>query len=135
IEGRYYEAARNWPKAIEVYKTLWAFEPDNLDYGLRLGQGQTFWSDGKDAMASVEALRKLAEPASDDPHIDLAEENAARSQSDFKRELAAAVRATEKGQKLGARLLVARAQLAQGRAYYSLGDYPHFQVAAEGRSG
>jgi TolB-like protein/Tfp pilus assembly protein PilF len=135
IEGRYYEAARNWPKAIEVYKTLWAFEPDNLDYGLRLAQVQTFGSHGKDALASVEALRNLSEPASDDPHIDLAEENAARSQSDFKRELAAAVRATEKGQKLGARLLVARAQLAQGRAYYSLGDYPHFQVAAEAARG
>jgi TolB-like protein/Tfp pilus assembly protein PilF len=131
IEGRYYEAARNWPKAIEVYKTLWTFEPDNLDYGLRLAQVQTFGSQGKDALASVEALRSLPEPASEDPRIDLAEENAARSQSDFKRELAAAVRATEKGQKLGARLLVARAQLAQGRAYYSLGDYSHFQAAAE----
>ena len=131
IEGRYYEAARNWPKAIEVYKTLWTFEPDNLDYGLRLAQVQTFGSQGKEALATVEALRNLPEPASDDPRIDLAEENAARSQSDFKRELAAAVRATEKGQKLGARLLVARAELAQGRAYYSLGDYPNFQAAAE----
>jgi TolB-like protein/Tfp pilus assembly protein PilF len=131
IEGRYYEAARNWPKAIEVYKTLWTFEPDNLDYGLRLAQVQTFGSQGKDALASVEALRTLPEPASDDPRIDLAEENAARSQSDFKRELAAAMRATEKGQKLGARLLVARAELAQARAYYSLGDYPNFQAAAE----
>jgi TolB-like protein/Tfp pilus assembly protein PilF len=131
IEGRYYEAVRNWPKAIEVYKTLWTFEPDNLDYGLRLAQVQTFGSQGKDALASVEALRNLPEPASDDPRIDLAEENAARSQSDFKRELAAALRATEKGQKLGARLLVARAELAKGRAYYSLGDYPNFQAAAE----
>jgi tetratricopeptide (TPR) repeat protein len=131
IEGRYYEAARNWPKAIEVYRTLWNFEPDNLDYGLRLAQVQTFGSQAKDALATVDALRNLPPPAFDDPRIDLAEETAARSQSDFKRELAAAVRATEKGQKLGARGLVARAELAQGRAYYSLGDYPHFQAAAE----
>jgi tetratricopeptide (TPR) repeat protein len=131
IEGRYYEAARNWPKAIEVYKTLWTFEPDNLDYGLRLAQVQTSGSQAKDALATVDALRNLPAPTSDDPRIDLAEENAARGQSDFKRELAAAVRATEKGQKLGARGLVARAELAQGRAYYSLGDYPHFEAAAE----
>ena len=131
IEGRYYETTRNWPKAIEVYKTLWTFEPDNLDYGLRLAQVQTFGSQAKDAMATVDALRNLPSPASDDPRIDLAEEAAARSQSDFKRELAAAQRAAEKGQKLGARLLVARAELAQGRADYSLGDYPHFQAAAE----
>jgi tetratricopeptide (TPR) repeat protein/TolB-like protein len=131
IEGRYYEATRNWPKAIEVYKTLWTFEPDNLDYGLRLAQVQTLGSQARDALATVDELRNLPAPPSDDPRIDLAEENAARGQSDFKRELAAAVRATEKGQKLGARGLVARAELAQGRAYYSLGDYPHFEAAAE----
>jgi serine/threonine protein kinase/tetratricopeptide (TPR) repeat protein len=131
IEGRYYETTRNWPKAIEVYKTLWNFEPDNLDYGLRLAQVQTFGSQAKDALATVDTLRTLPSPAADDPRIDLAEEAAARGQSDFKREVAAAQHATEKGQKLGARLLVARAQLAQGRAYYSLGDYPHFQAATE----
>jgi TolB-like protein/Tfp pilus assembly protein PilF len=131
IDGRYYETARNWPKAIEVYKTLWTFAPDNLDYGLRLAQVQTFGSQAKDALATVDALRNLPTPESDDPRIDLAEEAAARSQSDFKRELAAATRATEKGQRLGARLVVARAQLAQARAYFSLGDYPHLQTAAE----
>ncbi len=131
IEGRYYEATKNWPKAVEVYRTLWMFAPDNLDYGLRLAQVQASGSMAKDALATVDALRKLPPPASDDPRIDLAEELAARGQSDFKRELAASVRATEKGQKLGARQLVARAELSQGRAYYSLGDMEHFQAAAE----
>lgn len=131
IEGRYYEASRNWPKAVEAYRTLWTFAPDNLDYGLRLAQVQTSGSMAKDAMATVDALRSLPPPAQDDPRIDLAEEAAARGLSDFKRELAASQRATEKGQKLGARQLVARAELAQGRAYYSLGDMQHFQTAAE----
>ena len=27
---------RNWPAAVEIYKTLWGFFPDNLEYGLRL---------------------------------------------------------------------------------------------------
>lgn len=131
IEGRYYEATRNWPKAAEVYRTLWTFAPDNLDYGLRLAQVQTSGSMAKDAIATVDALRQLPPPAQDDPRIDLAEEAAARGLSDFKRQLAASQRATEKGQKLGARQLVARAELAQGRAYYSLGDMQHFQTAAE----
>jgi tetratricopeptide (TPR) repeat protein len=131
IEGRYYEATKNWPKAVEVYRTLWTFAPDNLDYGLRLAQAQTSGSLTKDALATVGALRKLPLPASEDPRIDLAEEDAAYGQSDFKRELAAAVRATEKGQRLGARLLVARAELAQGRAFDSLGDVQQFQAAAE----
>ncbi|HEY6944284.1 MAG TPA: tetratricopeptide repeat protein, partial [Candidatus Acidoferrum sp.] len=131
IEGRYYEATKNWPKAVEVYRKLWTFAADNLDYGLRLAQVQTSGSTAKDALATVDELRKLAPPAADDPRIDLAEEAAARGQSDYKRELAASLQATEKGQKLGARQLVARAELAQGRAYYSLGDMQHFQEAAE----
>lgn len=40
IEGRYYEAATNWPKAIDIYQTLWRFAPDNLDYGLRLARSR-----------------------------------------------------------------------------------------------
>lgn len=131
IEGRYYEATRNWPKAIELAKTLWNFAPDNLDYGLRLAQVQIFATQSKDALATVDALRKLPPPASDDPRIDLAEELAARGISDFKRELAAAVRATDKGQKLGARLLVARAEQGQARAFYSMGQAQEFQAAAE----
>lgn len=131
IAGRYYEAAKNWPKAVEVYRTLWMFAPDDLDYGLRLAQVQTSGSMAKDALATVDELRKLPPPASDDPRIDLAEEAAARGQSDFKRELAASLRAAEKGQKVGARQLVARAELAQARAYYGLGDMEHFQAAAD----
>jgi eukaryotic-like serine/threonine-protein kinase len=131
IEGRYYEAIRNWPKAIDLYKSLWTFEPDNLDYGLKLAQVQTYAGSFKDAVVTVEALGKLPPPASEDPRIDLAEEGAARGLSDFKRELAAAVQATEKGQKLGARLLIARAELAQARAFYSLGQVQEFRTAAD----
>ena len=131
IEGRYHEATKNWPKAAEVYRTLWTFAPDNLDYGLRLAQALTSGSQSKEALATVEALRNLPPPASEDPRIDLAEEAAARGQSDFKRQLAAATRATEKGQKLNARILLARAEMAQARAFYSMGDYQQFQAAAE----
>jgi tetratricopeptide (TPR) repeat protein/predicted Ser/Thr protein kinase len=131
IEGRYYEAIKNWPKAVEVYHTLWTFAPDNLDYGLRFAQAQYSGGQSKDALATVESLRKLPAPACDDPRIDTTEANAARLQSDFKRELAATISATEKGRRLGARLLVANAQLTQAHAYYSLGDFEHFQAAAQ----
>ena len=131
IEGRYYEATKNWAKAVEVYRALWTFEPDNLDYGLRLAHVQTLGSQGKEALATVEALRQLPSPASDDPRIDLAEGAAAHGQSDYKRELAAAKQAAEKGQKLGARLLVAGAEMAQARASYNLGDLKQFQDDVE----
>jgi len=32
VEGRYRYAAHEWPRAIEIYKMLWEFFPDNLDY-------------------------------------------------------------------------------------------------------
>jgi tetratricopeptide (TPR) repeat protein len=40
IEGRYRETVGDWKKAAEIYKSLVAFFPDNLDYGLRLASDQ-----------------------------------------------------------------------------------------------
>jgi eukaryotic-like serine/threonine-protein kinase len=58
IEGRYYEATKNWPKAIEVYRALWTFAPDDLDYGLRLANSQTLGAQNNEALVTIEALRK-----------------------------------------------------------------------------
>jgi len=131
VQGRYYETVKNWPKAIEVYKTLWKFASDNIDYGLRLSQVQSSSGQAKDALVTVVGLRRLAPPDRDDPRIDLAEEAANRALSDFKRQLVAAQNAEQKGQNLGARLLVARAKLAEGRAFFSLGDPKTAQVASQ----
>jgi tetratricopeptide (TPR) repeat protein/predicted Ser/Thr protein kinase len=131
IEARYHEANKNWAKAIDVYHTLWSFSPDNLDYGLSLALAQTSGAQAKEALATVEALRKLPPPASEDPRIDLVESTAARGLSDFKRELAMTKKAEPKGQAQGARLLVARAKLGEGRALFSLGDAKESQHATQ----
>jgi len=131
IEGHYYEADKQWPKAIETYRTLWEFAPDNIEYGLRLAQCQASSGQPKQSLDTIQTLRKLPPPINDDPRIDLAEEVAARASSDFKRALAASLQATEKGTAHQAQLLVARAQLAQSRSYYSLGDLDHARTAAE----
>jgi len=135
IEGRYYEANKNWAKAVDVYHTLWSFVPDNLDYGLRLASAQTSGAQPKEALVTVDALRKMSSPGSEDPRIDLVESQAAHGLSDFKRELAAARKAEQKGGALGARLLLARAKLAEGRALFSLGDAKESQLAAEAAKG
>jgi tetratricopeptide (TPR) repeat protein len=122
VEGRYHETVREWDKAIEVYHTLFGFFPDNLEYGLRLSSVQTSSGKAKDALVTVDALRKLPFPAGDDPRIDLAEATAAGSLSDFKRTDAAADRAAEKASEQGTRLLLARARLVQGNAFRNLGD-------------
>jgi tetratricopeptide (TPR) repeat protein/tRNA A-37 threonylcarbamoyl transferase component Bud32/TolB-like protein len=131
IEGRYHEANKNWAKAIDVYHTLWTFSPDNLDYGLRLAAAQTSGAQPKEALATIESLRKLPAPASEDPRIDLAESLAAHGLSDYKREQATSVYAEQKGAAQGARLLVARAKLGEGRALFSLGDVKESQRASE----
>jgi serine/threonine protein kinase/Tfp pilus assembly protein PilF len=131
IEGRYHEAKKDWPKAIDVYHTLWGFSPDNLEFGLRLATAQTSGAQAKDALVTLDELRKLSAPASDDPRIDLDESQAARSLSDFKHELEMARKAEGKGLAAGARLLTARAKLAEGRALFSLGSSREAQSAAE----
>jgi eukaryotic-like serine/threonine-protein kinase len=131
VEAHYYQTARKWAQAIESYRGLWAFAPDNGEYGLSLAQSQAAAGQGKEALNTVAALRRLPPPISDDPRIDLAEEAAARGLSDFKRALAASVAATEKGKGSQSQSLVARAELAQSRSYYSLGDLDHARQAAE----
>ena len=48
IQARYYETSRDWPKAIETYRVLFGFFPDNLEYGLYLAAAQTLGVSGKD---------------------------------------------------------------------------------------
>jgi serine/threonine protein kinase/tetratricopeptide (TPR) repeat protein len=122
IEGRYYELQRDWPKAIEIYRTLWRFFPDNLDYGLRLATVQTSAGQGQDARATVEELRKVPAPAVHDARIDLAEAKAADSLGDFKRVQAAAAEAVKKGREQGAVLMVAQARLTEGGAMQHQGQ-------------
>ena len=73
VEGRYREIGHEYDKAIEIDRTLYVLFPDNLDYGLKLAAVQTLGSKAHDALATVESLRKLSPPASDDPRIDLQE--------------------------------------------------------------
>lgn len=129
VEGRYYETTNDQAKAVETYRTLYRFFPDNLDYGLQLVAAQTAAGTGMEALATVEALRRLPAPARDDARIDLAEAQAASSLSDFRQHQAAAARAAAKGQAQGARLLVARARLSESAAWQDLGE-PEKAIAA-----
>jgi len=131
IEGRYRETTREWSPAIEIYRTLWGFFPDNLDYGLRLAAAQTTAGKGKDSLATLESLRALPSPAGADPRIDLAEAAAARSLADYKRAMAAAVRGAEKGAGKGARLVVARGRFDEGSALHNLGELDRAKALLE----
>jgi len=134
IEARYEDACRHWSKAMELYRTLWTFYPDNLDYGLRLGSVQVSAGQGQEALATVARLRKLAGPASADPRIDLVESAAAGSLADYPLQLQAAGRAVARGTASGARLLVARGRLLEAAALQETGRLqPAREAAAAAR--
>jgi eukaryotic-like serine/threonine-protein kinase len=122
-EARYREVTKDWNKAIEIYRTLFQFFPDNLDHGLHLALAQDSAGKSADALATVQELRKLPAPACDDPRIDVAEAAAAGSLSDFQRAQRAAARAAEKGRADGARLVVARARLMECWVYEQGGQF------------
>jgi serine/threonine protein kinase/tetratricopeptide (TPR) repeat protein len=121
VEGHYRETTREWDKAVQIYKTLFGFFPDNLEYGILLAQAEIRGGNATEAFTTVDSLRKLPAPQNDDPRIDLVEANAAQSVADFTHQLTAASQAVKKGRATGARLLVARALVYQSIALRKLG--------------
>jgi tetratricopeptide (TPR) repeat protein len=124
VEGRYHEAMNEHGEAIKTYQALYGFFPDNLEYGLQLATAETAAGKGKEALETIDSLRRLPMPMKNDLRIDRAEAVAASALSDFKRQQAAAARAVAKGREQGARLLVASALLSEGNAWQELGETP-----------
>jgi serine/threonine protein kinase/tetratricopeptide (TPR) repeat protein len=131
IEARYREMNHEWSKAAEIYRSLWTFFPDDLDYGLRLVEAQVSAGQGQQALQTVQALHQLPAPSRDDPRIDLAEASAAESLSDFKQEVAATTRARTKAGGQGSQFLVAQALLDQCWAQRNLGELEQAKAAGE----
>ena len=58
VEGRYRAIGSAWPRAIEIYRSLFTFFPDNLDYGLLLAGAQTRAGKANEALATIASLRR-----------------------------------------------------------------------------
>ena len=128
IEGLERRLSRDWPRAIEVARTLWRFYPDDLEQGLRLAQVELEAGESKAALATVAELRRLPSPSGEDARIDLVEARTAAALSDFHRQLVVAERAAARAESTGSRSILARARFEQGAAQRKLGDST---VAAE----
>ena len=122
IEGRYRELTFDWPKAIEIYRALTQFYPDNLEYGLRLATVLSKAGRSEDSLLAVAALRRLPKPISDDPRIDLREANTFDHAGEYQRLQTAAANAAAKAQKRHSRVLLAEAKLQQSLAASRLND-------------
>jgi eukaryotic-like serine/threonine-protein kinase len=121
VEARYREVSRDWNRAIEIYRALFDFFPDNLEYGLSLTNAEVTANRWKEALATVGELRRLPAPLRDDPRIDLAENDASRSLGDTRRAEAALQRAANKAQAAGTSLLLAKARREQAWLFENSG--------------
>jgi serine/threonine protein kinase/tetratricopeptide (TPR) repeat protein len=134
IEGRSHELLGEAPAAVENYRALWQFFPDRVDYGLSLMRAQVSAGRGTDAFATLVELRKLPLSEADVARVDLAEANAAMSQSDFKRQQQLAEKSAKGGRAVGANLLVAEALQLESEACERLGQTDKsIQLAAQAR--
>jgi len=131
IEGRYREAVHEWDKAIEIYKTLFEFFPDNLNYGLRLASVLESGGKGKEAMETLDALRRLPAPGGQDPSIDLMDAVVSRLLSESRRGQEAAARAARAALAQDSRHLLARARFEEGSNLQNLGQMDEALVALE----
>jgi len=122
IEGRYRELSHDLPSAIEIYRTLRNFFPDEINYALRLATAQTSATLGNDALQTISLMRKLPSPINDDARIDIAESSAAEAVSDFRRGLEAASRAVTKAEVQGSYLLLATAKVREARSSFETVD-------------
>lgn len=122
VEGRYQEMSKNWEKAIDTYRALFAFFPDSLDYGLALVHAQVSAGKGKEALETIDALQKLPPPLNGDPRIDLAEARVAESLGDYKRDEVSCARVAAKAQMSGASLVFAEARADEAWALSNLGQ-------------
>lgn len=121
IQARLHVASREWDRASEVYRSLWTFHPDDLEYGLQLAAALSEAGRGAEALATVAELRRLPQPEREDPRIDLAEAVAAQRLGDLATLERAATAAADKARRTGADLVLAQALVQQGEALVRLG--------------
>jgi DNA-binding winged helix-turn-helix (wHTH) protein/tetratricopeptide (TPR) repeat protein len=109
IEGQYRRFNHEWPRAIEIYKTLTDLYTDNIIYFLQLAQTQQDAGMGKDGIATIQSARKLPPPLGDDPRLDIIEAQTLIDLSEFKQAQAITTTAIEKAKQQHARLVLAQA--------------------------
>ena len=115
VEGTYREMDSAWPEAIEIWRTLANFFPDDIEHALRLADAQIASGAPRDGLATIEGFRSRY-PSIKDPRLELTEAGAADTLSDFKKMESAAGAAATAAERQGATLVVASARLRHGSA-------------------
>ncbi|HYH05821.1 MAG TPA: tetratricopeptide repeat protein [Thermoanaerobaculia bacterium] len=120
VEARDHQVAGRMEKAVERYQTLVTLFPDDPEHRVRLIDGLIAASRGKDALAAVEAMRRLPGIFESDPRIDLIEAWATEIVSDYRRMLVSADRAIAKARATSNRNVLAEALVMRANALANL---------------
>jgi len=135
IEGRYRTMNKEWDKALEIYRTLFDFFPDDIEYGLLLAESQSKAAKRTDAEATIQLLRELPSPAKDDPRIDLAEAMNYTRTGQYPKARELLVQAVEKARARQLNLLFARALVREAEVLVPLGHSDQAIQVAEQAEG
>lgn len=122
VDARRAEANKAWPRAVELYRSLWTFYPDDVEYGLLLAAALTRGGEPRRALEVVESLRALPSPAGSDARIDIEEASAAASLADYDRGRRAAAAARRKAERAGLPLVEAAALWFEAGALRATGS-------------
>ncbi|HWM89829.1 MAG TPA: FlgO family outer membrane protein [Thermoanaerobaculia bacterium] len=116
LQARLHALSHEWERASGIYRTLWTFYPDNLEYGLQLATTLARTGRAREALETVAAVRKLPSGQGEDPRIDVLEARIAWRLSDLDRTWRAASSAVAKSRRSGETLILAQALIYQGDA-------------------
>jgi eukaryotic-like serine/threonine-protein kinase len=133
LEGRFHEMSGEMDQAIAAYRSLFALFPDSLEDGLILAQAETLGGRPADALVTIDGLRKLPEPLSQDPRLDLGQVSALMNQGKGSDDVLPLIhRAEEKARIQGMPLIRAKAQLAEcSTLLFSVGKHDEAAAACE----
>ncbi|MFI5252719.1 MAG: protein kinase [Bacteroidota bacterium] len=125
VEGRYREYAKEWDRAIELYRNLWNLAPDNIDYGLRFANVLGEAGKAADGFKVIEQMEAMPANAKFKYLLSYHEANLAFDVSDYQREKDASQRAIALAGSQGARSIIAMSYIIQGWGLDGLSDFEH----------
>jgi eukaryotic-like serine/threonine-protein kinase len=131
VEARYRETNKEWQHAIEGYRVLFGFFPDNLEYGILLAGVEIHGGAAKEALNTLESLRRLPLPARLDPRIDLKVAEAYVSLGEFVKSQPPALAAASKAKASASNLVLADSLFLQAEAFETLNQPTEAQATVD----
>lgn len=134
VQARYWEVRREWDKAAEAYRSLFASFPDDPEYAVSLAGCLTRAGKGKDALALLEPAHNAAAPhynGEQTAKIQLAIADASSALGDLVQASQASESAASMARAQGQVLVVAKALRTQGMVLENLKQYDKAMAATD----